>query len=387
MSKEPNIAVFDFYLGGHHIEYLHHIYMHAIEDTTTSYTFILPNNFDKFGEKMSWPKADNINFIFYELDDKYVRSLKVFDKSRMLSKLLRKFVDETGIRNIILIETMVFMPYLPLYLGKKVKITSILYHLPLYSKGTSLKNRMYNRLMMFLMATSSCLRKICLLNSTEAVDYYNKKYLTRKFSFLPDPYIPINCEKDEAGIRKRMGIDISKTIFIHFGELMRRKGTLDILDSLFLVDKDKLKNKCFVFAGRVIEDIREEFYCKVKQLQDKVQIIVFDQFCEYSLFAEICKIADYIIIPYRNTAQSSGVCSYAAQFNVPVIGPDEGLLGNIIRKYGLGLGIKNLNSEKIAEILNLSIYNNIKADKGKNIEYLNISTPRNFFHHLISSEI
>ena len=383
MSKKRNIAVFDFYLGGHHIEYLHHIYMHAIEDATTSYTFILPNNFDKFGSKMSWPKADNINFIFYELDDKYVRSMKVFDKSRMLSKLLRKFVDETGIKNIILIETMVFMPYLPFYLGRKVKITSILYHLPLYSKGTSLKNRFYNRLMIFLMATSSCLRKICLLNSTEAVDYYNKKYLTRKFSFLPDPYIPINCEKEKACIKEEMGIDASKTIFIHFGELMRRKGTLEILDALFLVDKEKLKNKAFIFAGRVIEDIKEEFYDKIDHLKDKVQIVVFDQFCEYSLFAEICTAADYIIIPYRNTSQSSGVCSYAAQFKVPVIGPKEGLLGNIINNYKLGTGFQPLNSIKIAKILQESIYKEVTISEEHSNHYQRISTPEHFCQCLI----
>lgn len=386
MNKENRIAVFDFYLGGHHIEYLHHMYMYAIKDTTTSYTFILPDNFEKFGKKMSWPKVDNISFVFYELDDKYVRNLKAFEKSRMLSKLLRKYVKETGIKNIILLETMVFMPYLPFYLGGKVDITSILYHLPLYSRGTSLKNRVYNRLMMFLMAISPCLKKICLLNSTEAVDYYNKKYITSKFSFLPDPYVPLNCEKEESCIRKEMGIDASKTVFIHFGELMRRKGTLEILDSLFLVDKDNLKDKCFVFAGRVIEDIKEEFYNKVVRLQDKVQIIVFDKFCEYSLFAEICTIADYAIIPYRNTAQSSGVCSYAAQFGVAVIGSGEGLLGNIIRTYGLGIAIEALNSEKIANILNTSIYKDIKVEREKNHEYLNISTPKNFFNCLIYSE-
>ena len=135
--KKKEIAIFDFYLGGHHIEYLHHIYMYAIEDVTTNYTFIIPDNFDKFGGKMSWPKADNIHFIFYELDDKYVRSLKALEKSRMLSKLLKKFVIDTGIKDIVLIETMVFMPYLPLYLGRKAKITSILYHLPMFSKGST----------------------------------------------------------------------------------------------------------------------------------------------------------------------------------------------------------------------------------------------------------
>lgn len=381
--NKKEIAIFDFYLGGHHIEYLHHIYMHAIEDATTSYTFILPNNFDKFGGKMSWPKANNIRFIFFELDDKYVRSLKTLEKARILSRLLKKFADKTGIKEFVLIETMVFMPYIPLYLGRKAKITSILYHIPMFSKNSSFKSKFYSKMNLWLLANAPCFKKICLLNSTEAVEFYNKEFKTKRFSFIPDPYVPIECEKPLSAIREELGISPSKKVFIHFGGLTRRKGTLEILDALFLVDKDCLKNMAFIFAGRVIEDIKEEFYNKINQLKEKVQIIVFDQFCEYSLFAEICRIADYIMIPYRNTAQSSGVCSYAAQFGVPVIGPAEGLLGNIINKFKLGVGFPALNSVKIAKILQENIYKEILQDKEFANSYLRISTPQNFCQHLI----
>lgn len=380
---KKEIAIFDFYLGGHHIEYLHHIYMHAIEDATTSYTFILPNNFDKFGEKMLWPKANNIRFIFFELDDKYVRSLKTLEKARMLSRLLKKFADKTGIKEFVLIETMVFMPYLPLYLGRKAKITSILYHLPMFNENTSFKSKIYSKMNLWLLANAPCFKKICLLNSTEAVEFYNKEFKTKRFSFIPDPYVPIECEKTLSAIREELGISPSKKIFIHFGGLTRRKGTLEILDALFLVDKDCLKNMAFIFAGRVIEDIKEEFYDKINRLKDKVQIIVFDQFCEYSLFAEICTVADYIMIPYRNTSQSSGVCSYAAQFRVPVIGPKEGLLGNIINNYKLGTGFQNLNSVKIAEILRESTYKEVVLSEEHANRYQCMNTPQHFCQCLI----
>lgn len=45
----------------------------------------------------------------------------------------------------------------------------------------------------------------------------------------------------------------------------------------------------------------------------------------------------YILIPYTNTNQSSGVIGYASYFNKTVIGPKEGLLGQIIQSYNLGL--------------------------------------------------
>ena len=382
-NKTKQKAIFDFYLGGHHIEYLHHIYMYAIEDVETSYTFILPSNFSIFGKQMLWPNAENVRFIFYELDDKYVRSLKAFEKARLLSKLLNKYAKETGINEFFLIETMVFMPYLPFYIGRKIKITSILYSLSLFNKDVSFKGRAYSYFLYWLLAKSPCFKKICLLNSTEAVDYYNKKYQTNKFSFLPDPFVPIKCAKSPIDIREYLDIASSKTVFIHFGGLTKRKGTLDILDALFLVDESKLEKKCFIFAGRVIEDIRDEFYDKVERLKAKVQIVIFDKFCEYSLFAEICTIADYIIIPYKNTAQSSGVCSYAAQFGVPVIGPHEGLLGYLIRDNEIGHTIKNINAEKIAEFVQNEEYKRVIFNHLKAEAYIKSSAPKIFFNYLV----
>lgn len=42
-------------------------------------------------------------------------------------------------------------------------------------------------------------------------------------------------------------------------------------------------------------------------------------------------------MPYHLTSLSSGVFGYAAVFNKPVIGPDNGLIGKLIQKYELGI--------------------------------------------------
>lgn len=381
-TKKKRIAIFDFYLGGHHIEYLHHIYINAVEQKEIDFTFIIPSNFSAFKSDFVWPEVDNVRFLFYDLDDKYVRSLGVRKKSKLLCQLLKRFIKETGIKDVILIETMVFLPYLPMYINSKVNITSILYHLPLYHKAPTFKSKLHAKLDMSIIAHSRCLKKVCLLNSKNAVDIYNKKYRTDKFAFLPDPYTPLMCERSVEEIKKEHGISSNKEIFIHIGGLTRRKGTIEILDAISKLNTECLNGKCFIFAGRVIEDIKKDFYEKIEKLKDNVQIIVLDQFCEYSVFAELCTIASYIIIPYKNTAQSSGICSYAAQFKVPVIGPAEGLLGSLIRDNGLGYTIKEITAGKIAELINSGEYKNIKTDKIKAEEYLEASTPKNFFQHL-----
>lgn len=382
-TKKKEIAIFDFYLGGHHIEYLHHIYINAVEHKDINYTFIIPSNFSAFKSDFIWPESNNVKFLFYNLDDKYVRSLGGRQKSKLLCLLLKRFIKETGIKDVILIETIAFLPYLPLYISSKVNITSILYHLPIYHKAPTFKSKLHTALDMGIIAHSRCLKKVCLLNSRSAVEIYNKKYRTDKFAFLPDPYTPLTCERSVEDIKKEYGIGSSKEVFIHIGGLTRRKGTIEILDAIAKLNAECLKDKCFVFAGRVIEDIKKEFYEKIEKLKNNVQMIIVDRFCEYSIFAELCIIADYIIIPYKNTAQSSGICSYAAQFKVPVIGPAEGLLGTLIRENGLGHTINGINADKIAGFIGSEEYKNIKTDKIKAEEYLEISTPKNFFHHLI----
>jgi hypothetical protein len=57
------------------------------------------------------------------------------------------------------------------------------------------------------------------------------------------------------------------------------------------------------------------------------------------------------LIPYKATAQSSGVLGYAAQFKRPVVAPNEKLLGKLVRKYHLGYTLKSSNSEDIAIFL------------------------------------
>ena len=96
------------------------------------------------------------------------------------------------------------------------------------------------------------------------------------------------------------------------------------------------------------------------------------------------RIADYILIPYKNTAQSSGVISYASQFCVPVIGPAEGLLGNLIRKFDMGLCIENPNSYAMAEMFNEGKYLQADINKEGANKYLNICTPQSFVSHLLA---
>ena len=138
---------------------------------------------------------------------------------------------------------------------------------------------------------------------------------------------------------------------MHFGALASQKGTLEILNAIEILNSSDLRDKCFIFAGKINKDIKDEFYKKYNKLKDKVQLIVFDEFCEYSFFGSLCLSSDYILLPYKRTSQSSGIIGYGAQFNIPVIVPNSGLLGKMVRKNNLGYLIETGTDEKIADFI------------------------------------
>lgn len=135
-------------------------------------------------------------------------------------------------------------------------------------------------------------------------------------------------------------ISDDKIVCSHFGALTERKGTLDILEAILETDKSHIKKFTFIFAGRVSLDIKQRFYELLAKAKMKTNIIVIDEYVDYGFICNICQISDFVIIPYKNTAQSSGVIAYCAQFNVPVVGPRTGLLGKNNKEKSFGYFIR-----------------------------------------------
>ena len=152
-------------------------------------------------------------------------------------------------------------------------------------------------------------------------------------------------------IRHELHIPDENTVFLHFGSLERRKGSLEILRAIELIDAEKLSNCSFVFAGRVFDDMKTDFYALINSLQQKCQLILYDEYCSAELLADLCYSCDFILMPYQVTAQSSGMLGYAANFEKPVIGPSDGLVGKLIRKYHLGITIPTIKADSIAAVL------------------------------------
>ena len=194
-----------------------------------------------------------------------------------------------------------------------------------------------------------CIDTVFILNDKSAAACLNRLYKTTKFQYISDPFNTINYSGNN--IRQALGIPSDNKVFLHFGGLQERKGTLDIMNAIYLLTEDERKRVTFIFAGKIYNNIKKQFYEKYEELKVKCNILVFDRYCDVSFLYDLVCSTDFIIIPYHVTAQSSGLLGFVPIFEKPVIGPSDGLIGKLIRRYKLGLMLPAVTPEAIAKVV------------------------------------
>lgn len=341
--------IYDTSISGHHMEYLHHIYM-ATEGQDADFVFVIPEDFTKIKGKLVWPEISNVTFDL-------IPKLKLDNlegnwfKSRWKrAKLCASYIRKHRTQEVFFIELIVQFPFLPLFVPKGVKLSGILYQLIPYEwSRLKVVSKIKCSIEVSSYAISRCVKAPMTLNDSSCASYYNLRFHTDKFIPIVDPVMPLDYKPQD--VRRELRLNENDKMILHFGGMTSRKGTTLILEAAKIMNEEQLKDKVFVFAGKVGNDIRDTFYKLIEQLKGKVRIYVFDEFCSYERLADLCHSCNSIIIPYRNYSYSSGVIGYSAQFHKTVIGPSQGILGKLIRRNKLGLTFCSLDAESLAQIL------------------------------------
>lgn len=343
------VLVFTHIMGGHHLEYIHHLYETAALDKDNNYVFLLPHSYNDVKDKFEWVTLQNVTFDFFEdclFQEDPSSVSQMLSNSYRICKYLGNYSRDNGIDVIYSNHMIVFVPFAPLFI-KQAKIVGVIYRIFLHDiDELSLKQKTLDRIKYYIMSYFKVYKRVLILNDQESADHLNSLYHTNKFSFLPDPYLPLQSKK-ATDIREKYNIDKSKTLFVHFGAMNSNKGTIEILRSVKELVLDEKEKYTFFFAGRIAEDIRDVFYGLYERLKNSVQIVVIDQYCDYDFFSSLCTSCDAILIPYKRTSQSSGLIGYASQFGKPVIAPSKGLLGTLVRKYKLGILINDRTPQSL----------------------------------------
>lgn len=342
--------LFETNLSGHRLEYIHHIYMGMARYIDTEFVIVVPKEFEEKKSLYKWLEARNITFRF--LSDEEIKECGggLLKGAWRKTKLLMQVAKETKSDRVFLITLMEFIPFLPLMMPRKIAVSGIIYMIYLYRwRTTSWKTRLGDVLKYLLISGRNCIQNVFVLNDASAARRFNNLYHTRKFCYLPDPYNAQDYTPKD--VRNELGIPAESKMFLHFGGLTRRKGTMTILEAVNSMTMGQRSAISIVFAGRVYDDIHDAFFRKIGELQKSVNIRVYDKFCSNEFLADLCKTSDVILLPYASTCQSSGVLGHAAYYGKPVIGPAEGLVGKIIRKRGLGIAIEHITPQTLADVM------------------------------------
>jgi glycosyltransferase involved in cell wall biosynthesis len=348
-------------ITGHHSEYISHLidYLYIDGDDGQVYYFLLhpdfPNTFPAIVEKAN--KCSNIALFYVSKEDLEKCSGRGLIRDSLAHyRIMNRYVQKLSVQHVILLYFNTFQFALGLH-KTNYTISGILFAQFYRLSVNSWKDRLrYVRkyLQTWLFVKNKRITKIFLLNDNKSVDYLNNRFHCDIFEMLPDPIPDIEPLKD-FNIRKAYGIDSRKKIFLHIGSLNGRKGSLDILHSIPYIPEEVQKKICFLFAGKAnslfINQLMEVI--RYYKQHSSVQLIFESQFIENARMKSFFDQCDCVLIPYKNAESSSGILGHAVIANKPVIGPNKGLLGELINQNNLGYTIIDIHelANKITKIV------------------------------------
>lgn len=342
-----NILFFDTSVSGHILEYLYDYFSNVTDFEHNHYTLIVNSEFTERCKvnKMQFDKRVNILFLSNE-EVAYCSQGNMLQKAWRLSLLLRRYVLRYNIDKVFLNYLIPYLPFICIFLPKKVKVCGIIYKIFLYED--KIKRR--DLLLYKLLSVSSKIQTVFLLNDKDCPSFLNSKYGVNKFKYLTDP-IPIIDSSKVKNVRNKYDIPENHKVFLQYG-IQKRKSSLEILAAINSLTSKEVENKTFVFAG-VNGDSAfiESFKSRVKSNKNKDHIIVKPGYMSFVDMCDLIYSSDVLFCLYKNSSQSSGFIGHSAFFEKFVIGCSKGLLGKLISENKLGSCVDNCDSAAIKKAI------------------------------------
>lgn len=323
-------------IGGHQIEYVHHLYMGAVSCPEDAFFFVMPKRFEMDSSRFIWPKLKNVKIVILKEGEEAPYNCGLLKKGLINSRVIRFYSKAFHATDVISISIMTYLPFLPLFINRNVRFSGIIYRTYLYEwKEESIKMKVQDALKYWIMSHFRVFHRVYMCNDSASANYINRLFKTEKYKYLPDPVAsPINYDGHD--IREELGIPSTNVVLLHPGGMDTYKNTLGILRSLLMLKSDKTEKLTVILAGRVVPSIRKEFEQLYKLAEEKMQIIFQEGYLPFERLADLFVSSDYVLVPYSVKSQSSGIVGHAAFYGKPVVAVQGGIIGKMVRKWHLG---------------------------------------------------
>lgn len=260
----------------------------------------------------------------------------------------------------------------PFYFYKRLTFIDKLKYLKHLPSNWRSDNRLFHE---FLLRRFSLLDKALYLDENFVQRHSNTYWLPDVFQEYADLLIQ-ETRPDQrvwmAKLKDFLEKRTNKFRILYFGTAQYRRG-YDIL----LKMADEL-NCCFIHCGLTNEN--EHFDYNIielkKSLSHKGLLFETNQFIEDSECIEFFfRSITHIVIPYRNFFGSSGIMLQALRFKIPVLAPENGIMGFRIKKYNLGMTYDSNDLKSLRKQFNIFKEIDPKEFTNNIANYMRFQTP------------
>jgi glycosyltransferase involved in cell wall biosynthesis len=179
---------------------------------------------------------------------------------------------------------------------------------------------------------------------------YNRILRTQKMRYLTDYLVetpPLPNPRDY------FQLPSDRLVVLFFGSIARRKGVIQFLESIEQAFRDRPElsaQLAVVFAGSILPDIKAELNARIQHIRQSfgnALIQVRDRFLTDVEVSTLICASDVVCALYIQKIGMSGMLTLAAQHRRLVLGSDFGLVGELIRRFQLGVTCDTLSLASI----------------------------------------
>lgn len=379
--------IYDSSITGHHTEYISHLVDFLVDNPTEeNYVFVVNSEIqNKFPEiVLKSAKSPHVSWDF--IDDKVVNELEKMSKIKRSFKeyhVMEKFSMKYNASHVILMYFNIFQVAL-IFNKPSYSVSGILFLQFYRMKVNNWKERLKfwrKYLTTKLFTINKQISRVFILNDYKTVEYLNERFQTSIFDMLADP-IPNYKEEIGFDIYDYYNISKDKKILLHPGAIDPRKGTYEIIESIDYCDKILADHLVILIVGKAKEEIDKQIRNKIEIVKNRSFEIIFDNaFVANDRLKSLFIQSHAVLIPYKNVEASSGILGHAFAANKPVVVPNTGLIGEIVKDNEGGILIDKVDGVSIAKSYEKLYENNFYVKN--NVNFVLLHSVENFSRKIL----
>lgn len=364
---EKELMLFDLSIYGHHPSYIQHFieYWTKQNSSESLYVVVSPKFLQVHADVVERAKnySSSINFLSITTAEEAKLKARTSGINRNIRAfqewyLLCKYATTLQVSNCLIMYLDTCL--LPLALGIKppCQFSGIYFrptfHYPEFSNySPSFKQRLQHWREKFILKRALRHSRLQTLFSLDpfAVEQINSLHSQAKVVHLPDPVTLPNGKLSLNNLKQHLRIDENRKVFLLFGALTGRKGIYQLLDAVVLLPTEVCQKLCLLFVGESSDKEKAAIAALIATARQAkpIQIVEYYQFVPEQDVQAYFQLADVVLAPYQNHVGMSGILLLAAAAQKPVLSSNYGLMGEIVRRYRLGVTVDSTKPNEIAK--------------------------------------